>query len=309
VPADNARADDSSPLLRLSLAKSLEVVKSLAKQVDAWADSPPARGAFMARIKWDLPRLVKWRREGRTLQEIADKLKCNPSTVAGRLRQRDAQALMRKLSAQAAGLRPQTRAGIARDYRAGGQLRELARKYRTSPRIVREVLLASGAYNARGAREKYDWDKMEKDYRDGLSVLDVAEKQGCTWQTVVHALKRRGVALRGRQPELDYDRMLALHRKGYSCAQIAEELGCSAWTVTVVLRRKNRLKGGRRGRPSMLNYARVREMYRKGHSGREIAEHLDISKSHVYRILGGDVADRKSVMGRNSGKAKRRKAS
>jgi DNA-binding CsgD family transcriptional regulator len=263
----------------------------------------------MARIKWDLPRLVNWRREGRTLQQIAEKLKCNPSTVAGRLRQRDAQAFMRKLSAQASAVRPQARAGIVRDYKTGKQLRELARKYHTSTKIVREVLLASGAYNARGAREKYDWDKMQRLYQDGLSVIDVAKKEGCTWQTVVHALKRRGIHLRGRKPELDYERMLTLHRKGYSCAQIADEMGCSAWTVTVVLRRKNRLKGGRRGRPSMLNYARVRELYRKGLSGRDIADQLDISKSHVYRILNGDVADRKSVMGRAGAKARRLKAS
>jgi DNA-binding CsgD family transcriptional regulator len=256
------------------------------------------RGQVMERINWDVAKLVRWRREGRTLQQIADKLKCNPSTVAGRLRQPDAQSEVRKLSRQASALRTQARSAMAREYRGGRQLRELARKYQTTPRIVREILLASGAYNARGARERYDWDRMERQYRGGNSVLQVAENEGCTWQTVVHALKRRGVALRGRQPELDYDRMVALHRHGLSCAEIAEEVGCSAWTVTVVLRRKGLLRGGRRGRPSMLNYERVRHLYRKGMSGREIADKLDISKSHVYRILGGDVADRKSVTAR-----------
>lgn len=252
----------------------------------------------MARIKWDIARLIKWRREGQTLQQIADRLKCNPSTVAGRLRQSDAQSLLRKLSPQASAIRPRVRSVIAREYRGGRQLRELARKYGTSAKLVREVLLAAGAYNARGARERYDWDRMERYYRSGHSVLEVAEREGCTWQTVVHALKRRGVSLRGRQPELDYERMIALARRGMSCSEIADQLGCSAWTVTVVLRRKGLLHGGRRGRPSMLNYERVRDLYRKGLSGREIAARLDISKSHVYRILNGDVADRKPVLRR-----------
>jgi hypothetical protein len=92
---------------------------------------------------------------------------------------------------------------VRRAYEGGASLRGLARAGRTDEGVIRETLLGAGVPVRRQGRISKWQDVLtasflrQKYIEEQQSLSDIAQQVGCSYQTVLDAVHRHGIAVRG----------------------------------------------------------------------------------------------------------------
>lgn len=93
-------------------------------------------------------------------------------------------------------------------------------------------------HNTNKAKDRFDWDMVEVDYKRLGSLEAVAKEYGCTLQAVYYQLSKRGVNTSNEIA--DWDNLVEDYERLKSVTKIAKEYGCSYRTV---IDRLSRIQG------------------------------------------------------------------
>ncbi|WP_433542074.1 hypothetical protein ACQP10_37950 (plasmid) [Streptosporangium sandarakinum] len=192
---------------------------------------------------------------------------------------------------------------LAREYAAGKSIRDLARTYGCSQRVIFDRLAAADAVRMpRRSRRLSAGERraVAAGYRSGEPLADIAARFGVNVGTVRHVAAAAGTPGRsvGSPRELDYRRIQALAAKGMSAEEIAAKVGSTPGTIKQLLRRLRNadpayLSGPRKGvkrrrgprSPLDLDVGAMAAQYAAGTLVEEIARTHGCSVSLVYQRL------------------------
>ena len=135
---------------------------------------------------------------GLTLAATAKRHDCHPARVLYILKKND---VPRRTLKEAFLLRQSYDAEVVQDYLNNMSVTQIAKKSGFALTTIRDILTRNkvtrrSRLEAQRLIRHLDEAKISKDYLNGLSTKDIAQKHGCTSSTVLRILKRNDVPKR-----------------------------------------------------------------------------------------------------------------
>lgn len=255
-------------------------------------------------------RMIALYTEGHTLDRVAELTHASPTGVASALRRRGVKTRRpggSRPGTQGLALQPELERQVVELYERGRSMRQIAEQLPLSSTAVRGVLVRHGVpirppyitYTV-VQRVPDEWLRNVVElYESGLTVEQVAERIGRTYNTAHHHLQRAGVLRTHALPEHVREEIIRLRKaEGLIYREIAARCDVSVSTVCRVLTGKSRPReegpaGGERvpGEP-------LRRWLRDviGPLGiTEVARRARIDESRLRKIAEGSEYDRVSI--------------
>lgn len=230
-------------------------------------------------------RIVKLYESGLTQQEVAEKIGCSLETVRQVRRKHGVKVRQRFFSAE-------ERRRMADLHRGGLSHAKIADKFGCRPSVVTKVLAREDSPKKRtDKRFKLSDQKRRRIvdlYEKGLTQKEIAEKCGCSIETVRRIRRKYGVeARRTTFSSKDEQRIVKLYKSGLSQKEVAAQFGCYHLTVKKILDKLGveRRRSGRQREFTKHECRRMATLHEEGWSLPDIASEFFCSRRLVEVAL------------------------
>ena len=178
--------------------------------------------------KFPMVQIISDYESGMNSVKLGEKYGSTPSTILKRLRENGVEVRSRILDLPIDQ--------IISDYESGVGCYQLGEKYGCSHETILSRLKKNGVVvRPRGLhlKKSYPMVQIISDYEGGMSCVKLAEKYGCSYQTISNRLRAEGIEIRrgGKEADLPISQIISDYESGMSCGRLGKKYGCTAMTI------------------------------------------------------------------------------
>ena len=201
------------------------------------------------RIKIPLDEIIKDYQSGMSTTELGERYGVGANVINERLRR----AGVKKISALERNRLKFPLEQVIKDYESGMTSTEVGKKYgydgKTITTRLREVgvqIRKRGFGGINKAKKEKLYGKIElplkviKEYKSGMTLVELGEKYGCSWATIRARLTEAGVQILRRKrwdDVLPLEQITSEYESGMSMYQLGKKYGCDASVIKRRLRK------------------------------------------------------------------------